>query len=64
VDEVICLTLAGGDVLFIRRHCVIAAHLVVPGEADSRAKSKIYLSNGNHLFVREAPDECVLEKDN
>jgi hypothetical protein len=62
MDEIICLTLAGGAVLFVRRHCVIAAHQVVPGEADSRAKSKLYLSNGNHLFVREMPDECVLEE--
>lgn len=63
MDEIICLTLAGGSPLFVRKHAVIAAHAVVPGEADSRAKSKIYLSNGNHVFVREAPDECVLIGD-
>jgi hypothetical protein len=61
VDEIICLTLAGGKPLFVRCHCVIAAHEVVGAEADPRAKSKIYLSNGASLFVREPPDACVLD---
>lgn len=63
MDEIICLTLAGGSALFIRREAVIAAHAVVPGEADSRARSRVYLSNGASLFVREPPDACVLDGD-
>lgn len=57
------LTLAGGSALFIRRDCVIAAHVVVPGEADPRARSRVYLSNGATLFVQEPPDACVLDGD-
>jgi hypothetical protein len=53
--DVIYLTLAGGNDLLVLRACVIAAHAVVPGEADPKAKSRVYLSNGATLFVQETP---------
>jgi hypothetical protein len=59
MDEIIALTLAGGKPLLVRRQCVIAAHQVLPGEADPKATSKVYLSNGASLYVRELPEECL-----
>jgi hypothetical protein len=58
-DEVIHLTLAGGKTLRIRKLNVIAAHEATPGESHAGGKTKIYLSSGKDMFVREDAEDCV-----
>ncbi len=53
--------MADGKPLLVRAINVIAAHAVIPGEADPDARSRIYLSNGASLFVQEMPHDCVLD---
>lgn len=63
MNRIISLTLAGGKPLLVRLDCVIAAHDVVRGEADARANTQIYLSNGAKLFVRESADDVMFYQD-
>jgi hypothetical protein len=58
-DEVIHLTMAGGKTLRIRKLNVIAAHEAEPSETHSKGKTKIYLSSGKDMFVRDDVEDCV-----
>lgn len=60
-DEVIHLTLAGGKTLRIRKLNVIAAHEAMPSETIEEGDTKIYLSSGVAMFIRESPEDAVLE---
>lgn len=59
--EIIHLTLAGGKPFRVRKENVIAAHEALPSETTPEGKTKIYLSSGGIMFVRESPEEAVLE---
>ena len=58
-DEILTLTLAGGKPILVRKLNIIAAHEPVEGETHVGGKTKVYLSSGATLFVREPPDFCV-----
>lgn len=65
-SRVIELTLPSGRILRIRKENIIAAHEALPAEMTpssedpSPGETKIYLSNGITLYVRESPEESVI----
>ena len=66
-DAVIHLTLSGGKTLRIRKLNVIAAHVANPSETTRPGQdpgpdeTKIYLSSGVTMFVRESVEDALLE---
>lgn len=58
-DEILTLTLAGGKPFVVRKFNIIAAHEPVEGETHAGGKTKVYLSSGVTIFVREPPDFVV-----
>jgi hypothetical protein len=57
--DVIHLTLAGGQLLRVRKLNVIAGHEATASETHPGGKTKIYLSSGQELFVRDDVQDCV-----
>ena len=58
-DEILILTLAGGKPFVVRKLNIIAAHEPVEGETHVGGKTKVYLSSGVTILVREPPEFVV-----
>ena len=60
-DEILHLTLAGGKRLRVRKFNIIAAHEAMPAETIDEGETKIYLSSGVTMFIRESVEQAVRE---